>query len=131
MATEGSRHCTRVDAPTAHAVKQNLKKKKKKKKKVYFRAFMISNMVAGEILKRYRSGKLPKPFKILPTLPRFEEILMITKPEEWSPNATFEATRIFVSAKPAVAQRFFEMVLLEKVREDIYENKVLNVHYFK
>ncbi|RDA95013.1 hypothetical protein CP533_2102 [Ophiocordyceps camponoti-saundersi (nom. inval.)] len=84
----------------------------------------------GQILSRYKSGPLPKPFKILPTVPHWEEILEITKPESWTPNACYQATRIFVSHKPAVVQRFLEMVVLEKVREDIYENKKLNVHLF-
>lgn len=35
-----------------------------------------------------------------------------------------------MSAKPLVVQRFMEMVVLERVREDIYENKKLNVHLF-
>ncbi|EAQ88062.1 hypothetical protein CHGG_04681 [Chaetomium globosum CBS 148.51] len=47
-----------------------------------------------------------------------------------TPNACYAATRIFVSAKPLVVQRFMEMVILERVREDIYENKKLNVHLF-
>ncbi|KAK2589929.1 snoRNA-binding rRNA-processing protein [Conoideocrella luteorostrata] len=84
----------------------------------------------GQILSRYKSGPLPKPFKILPTIPRWEDILDITKPEKWTPNAVFQATRIFVSHKPIVVQRFLEMVVLEAVREDIYENKRLNVHLF-
>jgi len=84
----------------------------------------------GLILARYKSGKLPKPFKILPTVPHWEDILMITRPQEWTANACFEATKIFVSSRPEVVQRFFEMVLLEKVREDIYETKKLNVHLF-
>jgi essential nuclear protein 1 len=54
----------------------------------------------------------------------------VTKPDSWSPNACFQATRIFVAAKPVVVQRFLEMVILERVREDIYENKKLNVHLF-
>lgn len=84
----------------------------------------------GQILARYKSGPLPKPFKILPTIPHWEEILDVTKPESWSPNACYQATRIFVSSKPAVVQRFLEMVILERVREDIYETKKLNVHLF-
>lgn len=84
----------------------------------------------GEILSRYKSGPLPKPFKILPTIPHWEDILEITNPFKWTPNATYQATRIFVSAKPHVVQRFLELVVLEKVREDIYENKKLNVHLF-
>ncbi|KHN97046.1 Bystin [Metarhizium album ARSEF 1941] len=84
----------------------------------------------GEILSRYKSGPLPKPFKILPTIPHWEEILEVTRPDRWTPNACFQATRIFVSHKPIVVQRFLEMVVLEKVRQDIYENKKLNVHLF-
>ncbi|KZF21258.1 Bystin-domain-containing protein [Xylona heveae TC161] len=84
----------------------------------------------GLILSRYRSGKLPKPFKILPTIPNWEDILYITRPESWTPNACYEATRIFVSSKPATVQRFMEAVILERVRDDIHETKKLNVHLF-
>ncbi|KAH9909098.1 Bystin-domain-containing protein [Xylariomycetidae sp. FL2044] len=84
----------------------------------------------GMILGRYKSGKLPKPFKILPTVPNWETIIQLTKPESWTPNAVYEATRIFVSGKPAVARRFMEMILLDHVRSDIYETKKLNVHLF-
>lgn len=43
---------------------------------------------------------------------------------------SYAATRIFASAKEAVLQRFMEMVILERVREDIHETKKLNVHLF-
>jgi essential nuclear protein 1 len=81
-------------------------------------------------LSRYKSGKLPKVFKILPTVPRWEDIIAITRPDQWTPNACYEATKIFVSSKPATAQKFMEMVILERVREDIHETKKLNVHLF-
>lgn len=82
------------------------------------------------LLSRYKSGKLPKPFKILPTVPRWEDILEITRPDKWTPNACYEATKIFVSSTQATAQRFMEMVILERVREEIHETKKLNVHLF-
>lgn len=82
------------------------------------------------LLSRYKSGKLPKPFKILPTVPRWEDILEITAPEKWTANACYEATKIFISSTPSTAQRFLEMVLLERVREEIHETKKLNVHLF-
>ena len=85
----------------------------------------------GLLLSRYKSGKLPKPFKIIPTLPQWEELLSITRPESWSTNACYEATKIFVSAKPHITQRFLEWVILDRVREDIHENKKLNVHLYK
>ena len=83
------------------------------------------------ILSRYTSGKLPKPFKILPTLPQWEEILALTQPEGWTPNACFEATRIFVAPSQHVARRFCEAVLLERVRTEIRETRKLNVHLYK
>lgn len=81
-------------------------------------------------MSRYKSGKLPKPFKILPTVPRWEDILEITRPDKWTANACYEATKIFVSGTQATAQRFLEMVILERVREEIHETKKLNVHLF-
>jgi essential nuclear protein 1 len=84
----------------------------------------------GLILSRYKSGKLPKPFKILPTVPHWEDILEITRPDKWTANACYEATKIFISSTPVTSQRFMEMVLLERVREDIHETKKLNVHLF-
>ncbi|PKS09023.1 hypothetical protein jhhlp_003636 [Lomentospora prolificans] len=85
----------------------------------------------GLILSRHRSGPIPKPMKILPTVPHWEEILQITKPEEWSANACDAVTRVFVASKAIVVQRYLEMVLLERVKEDIYEHKKLNPHLFK
>ena len=84
----------------------------------------------GIFLSRYKSGKLPKPFKIIPTMPRWEEILEITRPDNWTPHACYEATRIFVSSKPHVAKHFFEVVILGHVRSDIHETKKLNVHLY-
>lgn len=84
----------------------------------------------GLLLSRYKSGKLPKPFKIIPTLPQWHELLSITRPESWTANACYEATRIFVSAKPHITQQFLETIILDRVREDIHETKKLNVHLF-
>lgn len=82
------------------------------------------------ILSRYKSGPLPKPFKILPTVPNWQTLLYITNPERWSANAIYAGTRIFISSKPAVAQEFISAVLLERVREEIHETKKLNVHVY-
>eukprot|EP00921_Rhytidocystis_pertsovi_P012775 GHVQ01020755.1.p1 GENE.GHVQ01020755.1~~GHVQ01020755.1.p1 ORF type:complete len:511 (+),score=82.28 GHVQ01020755.1:75-1607(+) len=86
----------------------------------------------GEYLKRYRSGKLPKAFKVLPMVRNWEEILMLTDPIGWSPQAMVEATKIFSSNFNAkMAQRFYNLVLLPAVREDIAANKRLNYHYYE
>ncbi|KAG9772085.1 Essential nuclear protein 1 [Exophiala dermatitidis] len=84
----------------------------------------------GLLLSRYKSGPLPKPFKILPTLPQWPELLAITRPESWTPHAVYRATKIFISAPAASGQHFCETVLLERVREDIQETKKLNVHLY-
>ena len=85
----------------------------------------------GSILSRYRSGPLPKAFKIIPTLKNWEDILFLTNPEGWSPQAVYQATRIFVSnLKDKMAHRFFNLILLDRVRDDIQQNKKLNVHLY-
>lgn len=82
-------------------------------------------------MSRYKSGKLPKPFKILPTLPQWDILLSVTRPDSWTPNACYEATKLFTSSRPALAQAFLHDILLARVREDIYETKKLNVHLYK
>jgi essential nuclear protein 1 len=85
----------------------------------------------GKILKRYTSGKLPKAFKIIPSLTNWEDILWLTQPDQWSPHAMFAATRLFASnLNPKMAQRFYNIFLLEHVRQDIRENKRLNYHLY-
>ncbi|KAL6718280.1 snoRNA-binding rRNA-processing protein [Lecanora helva] len=84
----------------------------------------------GLLLSRYKSGALPKPFKLIPNLPQWEELLALTRPESWTSNAYYSATKIFISSKPFITQVFLRNVLLERVREDIYETKKLNVHLF-
>ncbi|KAF9268295.1 Bystin-domain-containing protein [Marasmius fiardii PR-910] len=86
----------------------------------------------GEFLRSYKSGPLPIPFKVIPTLPAWARILALTHPENWSPHAARAATRIFVSTmKPPQAQLFLSVVLLDAIREDIRENKKLNVQYYE
>ncbi len=60
----------------------------------------------GAMLKYYTAGKLPKAFKIIPSLSNWEEVLDLTCPDEWSPHAVYAATRIFASNfSPKMAQR--------------------------
>ncbi|KAI0200385.1 Bystin-domain-containing protein [Astrocystis sublimbata] len=84
----------------------------------------------GLFLARYKSGKLPKAFKILPTVPNWEDIIQLTKPDSWTPNAVLAATKLFVASSPAVVREFLNMILLEHVRDNIAETKKLNVHLF-
>ncbi|KAF7313489.1 hypothetical protein HMN09_00504800 [Mycena chlorophos] len=85
----------------------------------------------GMFLHKYKSGPLPKIFKVIPTLPAWARLLALTQPENWSPHACLAATRTFISSmKPAQAQLFLSVVLLDAIREDIQQNKKLNVHYY-
>jgi len=86
----------------------------------------------GMLLRTYKSGPLPKLFKVIPSLPAWARMLALTHPENWSPHACFAATKIFISnMKPAQAQLFLSVVLMDAIREDIRENKKLNVHYYQ
>ncbi|KAG0570469.1 hypothetical protein M758_6G158300 [Ceratodon purpureus] len=81
----------------------------------------------GKLLSRYRAGKLPKAFKIIPSLSNWEDVLFLTEPERWSPNAMYQATRVFASNLNArMAQRFYNLVLLPRIRNDIREHKRLH-----
>nr|XP_004544845.1 bystin [Maylandia zebra] len=85
----------------------------------------------GKVLSKYRSGKLPKAFKIIPALSNWEQVLYLTDPDSWSAAAMYQATRIFSSnLKERMAQRFYNLVLLPRVRDDIAEYKRLNFHLY-
>ena len=85
----------------------------------------------GKILSRYTAGKLPKAFKVIPSLSNWEEVLYLTRPDMWTPQAMYAATRIFASnLNPKMAQRFYNLVLLDAVRADIVSEKKLNYHYY-
>jgi len=85
----------------------------------------------GEILSKYRSGKLPKAFKVVPRLNHWEYVLHLTNPDKWSAAAVFQATRIFSSSlNVKMAQRFYFYVLYPRVRDDIEYYKRLNFHLF-
>ena len=51
----------------------------------------------GKIFTRYRSGKVPKAFKIIPNLEHWRELLEITRPEQWTSHAMLQAVNIFAS----------------------------------
>ena len=69
-------------------------------------------------------------------------MLALTQPENWTAQACYAATRLFISQmKPAQARVFLEGVLLDAIREDIRltkegvrkhkNNRKLNVHYYE
>ncbi|KAF5271358.1 hypothetical protein FQA39_LY08156 [Lamprigera yunnana] len=94
----------------------------------------VKQMYEGvrEVLQKYRSGKLPKVFKIVPKLRNWEQILYILDPPRWSAAAMYQGTRIFASnLKEKMAQRYYNLVLLPRVRDDIAEYKRLNFHLYQ
>jgi len=94
----------------------------------------VANMYkeVGLLLTRYRSGKVPKAFKMLPQFRNWEQLLYLTEPEKWSAAAMYQATRIFTSnLKEKMAQRFFNLILLPRIRDDIDTYHRLNFHLFQ
>ncbi|KAL7129339.1 hypothetical protein ABFS83_13G060100 [Erythranthe nasuta] len=81
----------------------------------------------GKLLSKYTSGKIPKAFRHIASLQCWEEVLYLTEPEKWSPNAMFQATRIFASTMGVKkVERFYKFVLLPRLRQDIRKNKRLH-----
>ncbi|CAI4056023.1 snoRNA-binding rRNA-processing protein ENP1 SKDI_02G3550 [Saccharomyces kudriavzevii IFO 1802] len=88
----------------------------------------------GSILKTWTHGKLPKLFKVIPSLRNWQDVLYVTNPEEWSPHAVYEATKLFVSNLTAKeSQKFINLILLERFRENIEtsEDHSLNYHIYR
>ena len=86
----------------------------------------------GAILKKYRSGKVPKAFKVIAQFRNWEDLILLTEPQHWSAAATYQATRIFTSnLKEKMAQRFFNQLLLPRVRDEIDTYQRLNYHIYQ
>ncbi|CCF59393.1 hypothetical protein KAFR_0G03610 [Kazachstania africana CBS 2517] len=88
----------------------------------------------GSILKTWTHGKLPKLFKVIPSLRNWVDVLYVTDPPSWSPHVVYEATKLFVSNLSAKeAQKFINLVLLERFRENIEttDDHSLNYHIYR
>ncbi|KAL0815054.1 hypothetical protein Bca101_071497 [Brassica carinata] len=90
---------------------------------------MIAKLYKGvaKLMSEYTVGKMPKAFVHITKMERWQDVLYLTEPEKWSPNAMCQATRIFAHhLKNSQIQRFYNYVLLPRVREDIRKNKRLH-----
>lgn len=88
----------------------------------------------GESLRAWKHGKLPKLFKVLPSIKNWEDLLYVTAPEMWTPNAVYEGTRLFISNLTAAkAEKFVRLVLYPRFRQDIEinEDHKLNYHLYQ
>ena len=47
---------------------------------------LVHDLQVGALLGRYKSGKVPKAFKIIPKLTNWEEVLYLTRCTTPSPN---------------------------------------------
>lgn len=57
--------------------------------------------------------------------------MFLTQPDNWSPQATGAVTRVFASNfNEKMAQRYFSLVLLPAIRNDIKLHKKLNFHLY-
>ncbi|MEN2495859.1 MAG: hypothetical protein MHMPM18_000444 [Marteilia pararefringens] len=86
----------------------------------------------GEVLCAYRCGKLPQLFNSLIHHAEWEDMLMLMTPEQWTPAAIKQATNLFSSTQCVddMSQRFFNMILLPRCRDEIMQFKKLNVYLF-
>lgn len=88
--------------------------------------------LVGTIMSRYRSGKVPKAFKVIPKQPNWQDLLYMTRPDEWSPAAVYVATRLLASnLSDKQVVNFYNDILLPRCMEDIAENKKLNYHLYR
>ena len=83
------------------------------------------------MLKYFTSGKLPKAFKILPSLRNWEQLLYLTRPDKWTHVVTRMATFLFSRGmSDKLVQRFYYVILFPKIREEIQSTRKLNFHYY-
>lgn len=81
----------------------------------------------GQCLSKFTTGKVPKAFKHIPSMQLWEDVLYLTEPENWSPAAMFEGTKMFSSNLGSKkVERFYRLVLLPRIRDDIRKHKRLH-----
>lgn len=86
----------------------------------------------GQFMKNYRSGKIPQPLHILPKIDQWEKVLQLTKPEEWSRQAIFTATKLLSSSLDTdQSELFYRTVLLPACRKCIRDEKKLDYHLYR
>ena len=85
----------------------------------------------GLILSRYKSGKLPKALKVVPSMKNWVDLLQLTTPEDWTPNASFQIVRSFIPLLPeSQCETFVKIFIYPRILKEFGENKELNVHIY-
>ncbi|KAL4214110.1 Bystin-domain-containing protein [Rhizopus microsporus] len=83
----------------------------------------------GVFLSRYKIGRLPRSFKIMPMLKNWEEVIYLTQPDNWTPQAMYEASKLFMSHNTAQMQNFISYVLFPYTRRRIANNNNYHLEY--
>ena len=99
-------------------------------KKIINQKVVDAYKLVGEVLRTYTSGKLPKAFNILSSTEDWEDLVNITEPYNWTPQAMYEAVVQFSSGEILMSHTFYEKYLVPAIRNDIKKNKKLNIHYY-
>ena len=99
-------------------------------KKIINQKIVDAYKLVGEVLRTYTSGKLPKAFNILSSTEDWEDLINITEPYNWTPQAMYEAVIQFSSSEILMSYTFYEKYLVPAIRNDIKKNKKLNIHYY-
>jgi len=87
---------------------------------------------ASLFLKVYRSGKLPKIVRILPSVRNFEEIIWLTRPDIWSDQAVLSITRSFLPRlDKAQMSRYYSLILAPRFQESIFNQQISSNHIQK
>ncbi|KAH0574509.1 Bystin [Spironucleus salmonicida] len=84
------------------------------------------------VFRDYRSGSLPKLMRSLPSSNLWLQLMKLTNPLEWSPNATKELTRLFISMLPEKEAFFYiKDLLMPRVRQDLLLKQKLSLQVFE
>ena len=99
-------------------------------KKIINQKIVDAYKLVGEVLRTYTSGKLPKAFNILSSTEDWQDLIDITEPYNWTPQAMYNAVIQFSSSDSTIGTIFYEKYLVPAIRNDIKKNKKLNIHYY-
>jgi essential nuclear protein 1 len=100
---------------------------------LYFKPKLLKVLERASLfLKVYKSGKMPKIIKLMPSLKNFEEIIWLTRPDIWSDQAIFSVTHSFISKLDKNQMgRFFSLVLAPRFQETIFNSNRYSIHIQK
>lgn len=85
----------------------------------------------GEILKIYRSGKVPKILTVIINLEKFEEFIWYTRPDRWSTHAFLALSRLFFqNLDDEQLKRYCSLIIVPRLQEDILQKKKFSSQLF-